>query len=93
MNTKMGFPFVNEDKHINTKFFNIIFKIHLIDLTVLGCKKCDCSLVLKNTDLFTIKNTREVNVIFVNINGQQCTLLIFFFFLAFINKSLNKCAL
>ena len=46
---------------------------------VLGCKKCDCSLVLKNTDLFTIKNTREVNAIFVNINGQQCTLFIFFF--------------
>ena len=61
---------------------------------VLGGKKCDCSLVLKNMDLFTIKNTREVNVIFVNINGQQCTLLIFFFFfLAFVNKSLNKCAL
>ena len=47
MNTKMGFPFVKEDKHINTKFFNIIFKIHLIDLKVLSCKKCDCSLFNK----------------------------------------------
>ena len=69
MNTKMGFPFVNEDKHINTKFFNIIFKIHLIDLKVLSCKKCDWSLFNK-TGLFTITNTREVNVILVNFNGR-----------------------
>ena len=51
------------------------------DLMVLGCKKCDCSLVLKNTDLLTIKNTREVNVILVNINGQQCNLFIYFLFI------------
>ena len=51
MNTKMGFPFVKEDKHVNTKFFDIIFKIHLIDLKVLSCKKCDCSLFNK-TEVF-----------------------------------------
>ena len=49
---------------------------------VLGCKKCDCSLVLKNTGLFTIKNTRAVNVILVNINGRQCNFFIFYFSLS-----------
>ena len=37
------------------------------DLMVLGCKKCDCSLVLKNTDLLTIKNTL-VNYINITVH-------------------------